>query len=78
VSGNKKSATAARQYLKPFEPVPCFSTNPLSVERGKKCIVQNYKSMVDWKAAPDDSSEAAASVPGYGMAGAPCLLPATF
>jgi hypothetical protein len=70
----KKSATTARQYLKPFEPVPCFSTNPLSVERGKKCIVQNYESMVDWKAGQDDSSEAADSVPGCGVAGAPCLF----
>jgi len=43
----KKSATAARQYLKPFEPVSCFSTNHLSVEKGKKCIVQDYESIVD-------------------------------
>lgn len=69
----KKSSSAARQYLKPFEPVPCFSTNPLAVEKGKKCIVQDYESVVDWKAAQDDSSEAAASVPVRGMAGAPCL-----
>jgi len=74
----KKSATAARQYLKPFEPVSCFSTNHLSVEKGKKCIVQDYESIVDWKAAQDDSSEAAVSEPGHGMASAPCLLPATF
>lgn len=75
---SEKKSAAARQYLKPFEPVPCFSTNPLSVEKGKKFIVQDYESMVDWKAAQDDSSEAAASVIGCGMAGAPCLLPATF
>ena len=59
--------------MKPFEPVPCFSTNPLSVEKGKKCIVQDYERVVDWKAALDDSSEAAAIVPGRSMAGAPCF-----
>ena len=53
--------------------MPCFSTNPLSVQKGEECLVQDYESMVDWKAAQDDSSEAAASVPGRGMAGAPCL-----
>jgi len=53
--------------------VPCFSTNPLSVEKCEKCIVQDHESMVDWKAAQDDSSEAAASVPGRGRADAPCL-----
>jgi len=69
----KKSASTARHYLKPFEPVPYFSTNPLAVEKGKKSTVQDYESVVDWKAAQDDSSEAAASVPVCGMAGAPCL-----
>jgi len=52
----RKSASAARQYLKPFETVLCFSTNPLSVEKGEKCIVQDYESMVDWKAAQFRSS----------------------
>lgn len=74
----KKSATTARQNLKPFEPVPCFSTHPLSLEKSKECTVQDYESMVDWKAAQDDSSDAAASLPGCGVAGAPCLRPPTF
>jgi hypothetical protein len=69
----KTRATAARQYLKPFAHVPCFSTNPLSVGRGKNCTVQGYESMVDWKAAQDDVLQAAASVPGHGVAGAPRL-----
>jgi hypothetical protein len=41
----KKSATAARQYLKPFEPVPCFSTHPLSLEKSKECTVQIMRAL---------------------------------
>jgi hypothetical protein len=54
--------------LKPFESVLCFSTHPLSLEKSKECTVENNESMVDWKAAQDDSSDAAANVPGHGMA----------